>query len=172
VEIGALITSTGCSMQQALAFEDPKNGNRCLHIGAQNGHMGLVKFLVDQKADLNAQNKKGQTPLHMSVEYDYYFQSKFLLDSGADRTVKNGEGFEAITGIEGTKIDADAWDSPLTILKAATTKEEVDIALKALEGADLSKIDKAALAQTGMAKKKACKDVWDPDRFMNVMKML
>jgi len=169
-EVKAVVTSCGFSTLQAVDCVDAKNGNRTLHIAAQNGHLDLTKMLVNCKADMNAQNFKGQSALHMSVEFDMYFQSKFLIDSGASKTLKNESGCEAIYGIEGEKKGADAWDSPLTILKSATNKEEFKAAFDALESCDTSLFDKASLAMTGMRKKKLHKDEWDPARFTEIMK--
>jgi len=50
---------------------DDANGNYCIHIAAQNGHMGAVEFLLQAGAKVNAQNGTGQTPLHMAVAYDF-----------------------------------------------------------------------------------------------------
>lgn len=171
-EIVEIVRDVGVSMSDALAAQDPKNGNRCLHIAAQNGHMQLVKFLVQQKADVNARNSNGQTALHMSVEYDFYFQSVMLIENGADPALTNNEGHAAVKGIEGTKEGADAWDSPVTILKAARDKAEIDIAFAKLEAADPSALDKAALVQAGMSKKRAYKDIWDAARFMELVRRL
>jgi len=171
-EIMALTKKAGISTRQAAAATDPKNGNQCLHIAAQNDHLHLVQFLVAKKADVNAQNAKGQTPLHMSVQYDIYNVSKFLLASGADSKRKNSDGHEAIFGIDGDKRGGEAWDSPLTMLKCASEKEELDAALDAFERADFSIFDKASVAQTGLQKRKDCSQHWDHGRFVNLMKRL
>mmetsp|Transcript_38387 Transcript_38387/g.86512 ORF Transcript_38387/g.86512 Transcript_38387/m.86512 type:complete len:302 (-) Transcript_38387:145-1050(-) len=172
-EVSSLVTTIGISMSQAIAVPDTKNGNRCLHIAAQNGHLPLVKFLVSQKANVNVQNGKGQTPLHMSIEYDFYYQSKFLLDSGADPKIANGDGHEALKGLEGGKTGKEAWDNPVTILKAAGDNvDELNFALAELEKADSGLIDKASLVQTGMAKKRNCKDNWDAKRFMSIVQKI
>merc|ERR1712039_302915 len=132
--------------------------------------MGLTKFLVEQKADINATNGKGQTPLHMSIEYDFYFQSKYLLDAKADPSAKNNDGHEALLGIDGTKTGSEAWDYPVVILKAAENDpEQLETALQALEKADLSGANKGDLAMAGMKKKKQCSDNWDAARFMAIM---
>lgn len=158
--------------------EDERNGNRCIHIAAQNGHFELTKWLVtDKKCDVNAQNKKGQTALHMSVEYDLYDQTVFLRENGAKDDVKNGEGHEAITGIDGGKVGAEKWDGGLAKLKAANTAEKFDVAFAALESEikenpDDFKDAKVALAQEGMKKKKTFKDIWNAQRFISIVQSL
>eukprot|EP00929_Paragymnodinium_shiwhaense_P064864 TRINITY_DN32569_c0_g1_i1.p1 TRINITY_DN32569_c0_g1~~TRINITY_DN32569_c0_g1_i1.p1 ORF type:complete len:366 (+),score=90.86 TRINITY_DN32569_c0_g1_i1:84-1181(+) len=173
-EIEAVVTGLGVDMRSACAGKDPKTGNQALHIASQNGHMELVEKLVGAGSPPNGQNNKGQTPLHMAVEYDFYFVCKFLFANGADGEVKNGDGHKAITGIDGGKVGAQAWDNPVTVLKAASNAEQVTAALDMLEQmvskGDASNIDKAELIQAGMAKKKAAttKDVWDHKRFMGI----
>jgi len=172
-DIEALLKTIGVSTAQAVAAQDPQNGNSCLHVSSQNGHIDLTKWLLQVRADVNAQNGKGQTALHMSIEYDFYFQSLLLLEHGADASMANAEGHQALKGIDGTKEGSDAWDNPVTILKAAGNKEEeLNLALTKLEEADPSTIDKAQLVQAGMAKKKLCKGNWDAARFMALMKKL
>mmetsp|Transcript_399 Transcript_399/g.1760 ORF Transcript_399/g.1760 Transcript_399/m.1760 type:complete len:106 (-) Transcript_399:67-384(-) len=86
-------------------------------------------MLLRDGADPNAKNFKGQTALHMSEEYDMYFQSVLLLEAGADPGATNEAGHPAIRGIEGSKVGAEAWDSPLTMLKAARDDpEELNLA--------------------------------------------
>ena len=58
---------SGATMKDALAAVDAQNGNRALHISAQNGHMPLTKYILEQKADPSAQTFNGQTAIHMSV---------------------------------------------------------------------------------------------------------
>jgi hypothetical protein len=164
------------SLQQIVGAKDPKNGNTALHIAAQNGHLDIVRRLLAEggKADgvINKQNGKGQTPLHMSVEYDFYFVSKLLLEAGASKDVKNEDGHKAILGIDGGKVDKEAWDNQVIILRAATTQEQLDFAFAELEKglATPELISKEQLIQTGMAKKKnpETKDIWDHKRFMSI----
>eukprot|EP00927_Polykrikos_kofoidii_P057563 TRINITY_DN51703_c0_g1_i1.p1 TRINITY_DN51703_c0_g1~~TRINITY_DN51703_c0_g1_i1.p1 ORF type:complete len:193 (+),score=52.83 TRINITY_DN51703_c0_g1_i1:77-655(+) len=170
-EILLVVEEAGVTMDEVVAVNDPKNGNQVLHIASQNGHRNLVKFLIDQKADVNGQNGKGQTPLHMSVEYDFYFQSKILLEAGADTAKQNEAGHEAITGIDGGKTGENAWDNPLNILRSAGDDSEMlEEAFTALEKADSATIDKGMLGQVGMQKKKACSQNWNQKRFLELMR--
>lgn len=171
-EIKKVVTDSGATMAEACSTKDPKNGNLAIHIAAQNGHTDLVKFLLSEKADPNVQNGKGQTPLHMTVEYDFYFLSKVLLDAGADPKKKNGDDHEALFGIDGGKKDKEAWDNPVTILKACQDdKAEIEFALSNLEkcaetDAGKAMVDKGDLVGAGMTKKRTCPNNWDHKRFM------
>lgn len=170
-DLEALVADVGTTWVAALLAEDPKNGNHCLHIAAQNGHCSLVKFLLDKQADVNSQNGRGQTPLHMSVEYDFYFQSRVLLSFGADPKKLNTDGHLAETGLDGNKTGQQAWDNPLNILKAAgNDKEQLDFALATLEKADSAVLDKGGLVQIGMMKNRLCKENWDAPRFQAIIK--
>jgi len=172
-EIESAVSDSGVPLATALGAKDPKNGNQCIHIAVQNGHASLVRYLVENKADVNGANNKGQTPLHMSVEYDFYFLSKYLMESGANPKATNAAGHQAIQGLEGTKTGKEAWDQPVTILRAAgDDPSELNQAFEALEAADPGSIDKGSLAQAGMQKKKACKQHWDKDRFVKLMQAL
>ena len=108
---------------------DPQNGNRALHLASQNGHMNIVRWLVEEcKVDVNSQNGKGQTPLHMSVAYDFYFVTKLLLKNNAKQDVKNGDDNLAITGIDGDHELGNpktSWDAPINSLKAVSSQEEM-----------------------------------------------
>jgi len=171
-EIQKIVNDLGidATMTDAAAAVDAQNGNLALHIAAQNGHMGLTSFLLDSRANVNAQNFNGQTALHMSVEYDMYFQTKLLLDAKADPNLENSGGHKALTGLEGAKTGQDAWDNPMNILKAAgDTEEDLKLAFEALAAADAKDLDRVVLAQTGMRKRKQCPQHWNADRFKEIM---
>jgi len=172
-EVESNATANGFTMEEMVKLEDPLNGNLAMHIAAQNGHYELVKFLLEQGGDINAQNKKGQTPLHMSVEYDFYFQTKYLLAAGADKEKANNDGHAAMVGIDGKKTGSDSWDAPINMFKAVgNNKEELEEALVALEAADPTTLAQVQMAQQGMQKKKLCKEHWDQDRFKAIMAKL
>lgn len=173
-EVEALINEIGITPMQAVAVRDLKTGNQVLHIAAQNGHFDLVEVITATwAADVNGQNFKGQTPLHMAAEYDFYKIVKFLLERGADRSMKNADDFEAITGIGGGKVGKEAWDSPMTILSAATDDAEfIELAFATLEAADPALLDKGNLVRVGMLKGKTCPKHWDKKRFMALVQKL
>lgn len=172
-ELRGTMKDLGVSMDEALLAQDPKTGNFALHVCAQNGHAGLLKLLLCEQANPNVQNFKGQTPLHMTVEFEFYFLSVALLASGADAALVNAEGHEALTGIDGEKWGASAWDTPVSILRAAgDCAEELELAFSRLEAAESGSLDKASLAQAGMAKRRTCTVHWDVPRFRALMRTL
>jgi len=176
-EIEEVAKALAIDLNILVAQKDPKNGNTVVHIAAQNGHLDLVKQLLAVGGPVNEQNGKGQTALHMTVEYDFYFVSKLLLEAGANGEITNEDGNKAILGIDGGKSGSGAWDNAVTILRSATTEEELNVAFEALEKAQKSQdtdtpevIAKDQLIQVGLAKKKspATAAIWDHKRFMKL----
>ncbi len=73
-------------------------GETILHMTVRLGKFKIVEFLIEQKANLNAQDAEGNTPLHCAAEQPYWYEksslqiSNMLLESGADSNVKNKQG--------------------------------------------------------------------------------
>lgn len=165
-ELAALITNpdqANCS--------DPRNGNRALHIAAQNGFTPVCKLLIAKGAEVNAVNDKKNTALHMALGYDYDECGEFLYSSGADGTIVNSEGHAAKNGLEGDK-GPDGFVAPLAELREARTPDESLTALERIKTEGLGNDDKAGLVQCGMLKKKNFPESWTPqvqDTFKNLI---
>lgn len=149
---------------------DDKNGNRAVHIAAQNGNLRLLELLISKKCKVNAQNNKGQTALHMAIEYDYYPCVKKLLESGADPEVTNQDGHPAKLGIDGGKVLA-------MVQLTSEDQSDMKVALDALLGSPDSraKIDKASLVQIRIKQKKENGAAWTDDidkKFKELLGML
>ncbi len=93
-----------------------------------------------------------------------------MLKSGAHCEIMNDSGHKATHSIDGGKTGENAYDNAVTILRAAGTREQLDIALSELEkpSSDPELISKEMLIQTGMAKKKSpdTQAIWDHKRFL------
>ena len=63
-----------------------------LMFATQKGYADVVRKLLDQGADVNAQNVFCRTPLMMAARHGYAEVVRDLLDRGADPAVKNNEG--------------------------------------------------------------------------------
>ena len=63
-----------------------------LHHAANNGHLSVVEYLVNQKADINAKNKYEETPLHYAAEKGHLRVVEYLVNQKADINAKNKQG--------------------------------------------------------------------------------
>ena len=59
-----------------------------LHWAAQNGHLSVVDYLVNNKAEINSKSEKNWTPLHISAINGYIHVVKYLVNKKADINAK------------------------------------------------------------------------------------
>jgi len=60
-----------------------------LHYAARYGHLSVVEYLVNQKADINANGKEKMTPLHLAASNDHLSVVEYLVNRKADINAKN-----------------------------------------------------------------------------------
>jgi ankyrin repeat protein len=72
-----------------------KPGWAPLHYAATNGHVAVMKQLLDNHAFIDAQSPNGTTPLMMAAMYGSTAAVQLLLDEGADTQMKNDRGMTA-----------------------------------------------------------------------------
>jgi len=67
---------------KSLNIKDEK-GWYPLHLAAQTGHLEIIRFLVDQGADINARGPWGITPLRLALENNQRTTANYLSEKGA-----------------------------------------------------------------------------------------
>jgi uncharacterized protein len=94
--IAALKGRIGMVAQLLAAGAYPnKEGWTALHYAATDGHVQVIKLLLDAHAYIDAESPNKTTPLMMAVRSKSISAVKLLLDEGADVTLKNTEGWTA-----------------------------------------------------------------------------
>lgn len=73
-----------------------KTGWTPLHYAASNGHIAIIKMLLENHAYIDAESPNGSTPLMMAGMYGSIEAVKLLLDEGADPLLKNLQGLTAL----------------------------------------------------------------------------
>ena len=71
-----------------------KSGTLCLHVAALNGHVKVVKTLIQKGTPVDAQTKDGYTALHLSVLQNRPDIIQTLLGYGAEVDLKGGASME------------------------------------------------------------------------------
>eukprot|EP00357_Protocruzia_adherens_P026997 CAMPEP_0114974794 /NCGR_PEP_ID=MMETSP0216-20121206/1726_1 /TAXON_ID=223996 /ORGANISM="Protocruzia adherens, Strain Boccale" /LENGTH=643 /DNA_ID=CAMNT_0002335473 /DNA_START=32 /DNA_END=1963 /DNA_ORIENTATION=+ len=79
--------------------EQDEAGRLPLHFACRNGHLDVVKVLLNAcKAQslLNTQNYRGYTPLHVAIISNKPAIAQRLLDIGSDASIRCNRGFDSI----------------------------------------------------------------------------
>jgi len=106
--LAALKGLTGiCQQLIAKDADVNKPGWTPLHYAATNGHLDIMKLLLEHHAYIDAASPNGTTPLMMAARYGTPSAVKLLLEAGADPALKNDQGLSAIDFAQG----ADRSDS-------------------------------------------------------------
>lgn len=67
-------------------------GNTALHWASVNGHIAVVRELIQKGADVNAKNKTNSTPLHLASGSGQIMAVRELIKNGADATLRDKHG--------------------------------------------------------------------------------
>ncbi len=73
-----------------------KPGWTPLHYAATNGHLEIMRLLLENHAYIDAASPNRSTPLMMAAHYGTPAAVKLLLEAGADPLLKNEQGLSAI----------------------------------------------------------------------------
>ncbi|KXJ26455.1 Cyclin-dependent kinase 4 inhibitor D [Exaiptasia diaphana] len=69
-----------------------ESGTTALHKAAANGHLEVLKLLVEQGSDVNKTDITGCSPLHAASRNGHMSCVKFLVEHGADFKLKSIKG--------------------------------------------------------------------------------
>lgn len=109
---------------------------------------------------MDAQNNKNNTPLHMAMEYDCYWCAVVLLEAGANKAIVNSDGFQAITGLSGTKKI-----TGLAAFNDARNSDHLKESLGMILAQTSANFVKSDLVQTWLKHKKELKEEYFTDEI-------
>lgn len=73
-----------------------QEGQTALHLACKEGHIDIVKELLQRDAKCNLLSKRGNTPLHLACYYNRKDVVEILLNSGVDVNIKSKGGYPPI----------------------------------------------------------------------------
>ena len=105
--VHALLSDSQCLMDAK-----GQDSYTALHYSCRDGHVDLVRTLVNHKADVNVKTNSGDTPLHVAAQYSQYQVTMALIDTfNCDINVKGQLGRSllhsacACSGSNGAVVD-------------------------------------------------------------------
>lgn len=146
-----------CEKSPEWLNEKDDKGLTPLFCALLNGHVDIVKYLIEHGADVNAKDEHGWTLLHFAVAKDNADAMEYLINHGADVNARDDAGLaplhyvESVEAVERlTKHGADVNlrdNKGLTPLFDAVFNERADIAESLIKhGADVNAKDSANFA--------------------------
>jgi ankyrin repeat protein len=91
-------TASNISMEAGFNFHHSYSygGESMLHVAAKNGHLSMVKLLLERGGNIDIQDESGNTALHYATSAGRKDVVKYLLEHGADVSVVNAKEQKAI----------------------------------------------------------------------------
>jgi hypothetical protein len=85
------------AIHHAITFSEvdakSQDGWTPLHLTAQNGHLDVVEFLVEHRAEVNSKDDDGWTPLHSASQNGRLGVVEFLVEHRAEVNSKDDDGW-------------------------------------------------------------------------------
>jgi ankyrin repeat protein len=96
-QIQQMLASDEGKEKKLVSQTDNKTGRTALHMAASNGHVDVIRVLLEAGANINAQaGTSGATPLHDAVLARGLKAVPMLLAAGADSSLRNSTGETAL----------------------------------------------------------------------------
>ncbi len=89
VEILSLLFKSGANLDVPAAFESKMLP---IHWAASDGKINSIRFLLDHRQDINAQDANGCTPIVIATQYNQIPAVIYLAKNGADLTLRDSSG--------------------------------------------------------------------------------
>jgi ankyrin repeat protein len=108
VEAGDLASiKTMLATQPSLIYaRDADDGREAIHLAAFHDHAELLRYLIDQGADINSKDAGGCTPLHLASRWGHTGMVRLLLELGGDGGLRDREGWTPlITALYGNHTE-------------------------------------------------------------------
>jgi Ankyrin repeats (many copies) len=135
--LGALLAKHPGFVDAKLKFAGPRkpvsgDGFSLLHRASANGRVDVVKFLIDKRAKLEADDGYGWTPLHLAAKGGNLHVVKLLVEAGAN--VRAGTTARPSSQRPGGRLNAPPeYSSPIpayTPLEIAGTATDLGVQMK------------------------------------------
>ena len=75
---------------------DARNNCTGIHMAARNGHLAIVRLLLEARADKDAAAQNGATALHPAAQLGHLDVVRLLLEAGADKDASMQHGATAL----------------------------------------------------------------------------
>ncbi|TCW61989.1 ankyrin repeat domain-containing protein [Treponema sp. J25] len=109
------------SYNVSIRFAD---GSTPLHQAARAGHRGVIQYLLEKKADINAKDSAGSTALHDAARAGHLVIVKTLLEQGADPNARDAKGNTVLHLILPSQVREEAVKTLLSYGANPNSKDE------------------------------------------------
>ncbi len=103
LEIVKCLVEKGYASVDSLGFT--KELNSALFFATENKHHKVMKYLIENEADVNLDNKEDETPLMKSVVKNDFEGVKILVENGADVNAKDCVSSVLVKGVKSGNIE-------------------------------------------------------------------
>lgn len=159
----------GCDINAANA-----EGATPLYIASKDGHLDVIKALIEKSANIDAANTSGLTPLHIATRNGYLDVVNALIEKGANINATEARGitplhmaaqnghFDVVNALieKGANINAARIDNGVTPLHISVENGHFDVVKALIEkGANINVAEDSGITPIHMAAQKGLLDV-------------